>query len=125
MAIFLIVLSLLMIVVYLKFWQKRQKALIDKVTEVTVVKKNIVKESNQPHLIPSMNKEGLSKAGTNLSEEFFVASNSKKKESLKFMVTVKATLENGRVIEEDLSVSKKVYAQIDLNTTYPLSVFKG
>lgn len=124
MFLILIIFCICALIVVLQLRRKKEKEMIAQLKDVTVIKKQIVNNSGKPQLIPNTTGEGLSDAGTKVSDSFFVANDSNDKKNITYQVTIKAILQNNRVIEENVIVSKKVYNQVNIDSTYPLNLFK-
>ena len=117
---------LIIIVLGFLFFKRRknEKRMIDNLDEIKVINKKIIDNSNKPKLVPTSMSNDLSNAGTKISENFFVANDSEKKKKVSYQLTIEATLENNRIIQEDIYVSKKLYSDVIVGNYYPLTLFK-
>ncbi|MFW8052287.1 hypothetical protein [Vagococcus fluvialis] len=104
--------------------RKNEKRMIDKLDEIKVIDKQIIDNSNKLKLVPTSMSSDLSNAGTKISENFFIANDSEKKKKISYQLTIEATLENNRIIQEDIYVSKKLYSDVVVGNYYPLTLFK-
>ncbi|MEG0286248.1 MAG: hypothetical protein RR494_10935 [Vagococcus sp.] len=104
--------------------RKNEKRMIDKLDEIKVIDKQIIDNSNKLKLVPTSMSSDLSNAGTKISENFFIANDSEKKKKVSYQLTIEATLENNRIVQEDIYVSKKLYSDVIVGNYYPLTLFK-
>lgn len=120
--------TILLVIIMLGFLflkkKNNEKRMIENVTEVKIINKKIVNDSDKLKLVPSAMSSNLSNAGTKITEDFFVTNNPKEKKKIVYRLTIEATLENNRKIQEDINVSKQLYSKVSVNHCYPLMMFK-